>query len=257
MALFGRKKSHGVPVWPAGSPGKRLYAIGDVHGCLAELEELLDIIEADHGRRPRRDCHIVFLGDLIDRGPDSAGVLRRLRLMPPEFATLHFLRGNHEEMFVRCLVGSPNLIPTWLEHGGRACAISYGIDPSRLLDQDPEYLEHLLLSYIPQEDIRFVSGFLDTVRFGDYLLVHAGIRPGIPVAMQSGHDLRWIRGDFLNSDARHEAMIVHGHTIVEGVVRRPNRIGLDTGAYKTGILSALRIEEAETSVLVAGGAPPG
>jgi serine/threonine protein phosphatase 1 len=138
-----------------------------------------------------------------------------------------------------------------------ACAISYGIDPARLVERDPEILEHLLLSQIPQEDIRFVSGFRDTVRFGDYLLVHAGIRPGVPIARQSGHDLRWIRGDFLNSDTRHEAMIVHGHTITEGVVRRPNRVGLDTGAYKTGILSAMRIEETETSFFMAGRAISG
>ena len=237
-------------IGPRGSPDKRLYAIGDVHGCYAEMVRLLEMIERDNSVRERRACHIVFLGDLIDRGPGSAQVLQYLRERPPSFARLHFIKGNHEEMMVRCLSGEPQLIPAWLKHGGNTCAMSYGVDPSILADSDPVRLEHTLLSHIPQQDIDFLGGFVDQVRFGDFLLVHAGIRPGIPIEAQSGRDLRWIRAEFLNSDARHEAMIVHGHTITEGVVKRPNRIGLDTGAYRTGILSALRIEDHETAVLM-------
>ncbi len=236
--------------WPLGSPGKRLYAIGDVHGCLDEMERLLELVRADDAARPRKACHIVFLGDLVDRGPDSRGVLRRLRERPPDFAACHFLKGNHEEMMVRALSGEPDLIPAWLEHGGRSCAVSYGVDPSALRATEPEHLEHVLLSHVPKADIDFLSGFADRVRFGDYLLVHAGVRPGVPLDMQTGADLRWIRAEFLESDVRHDAMIVHGHTITDEVVRRPNRIGIDTGAYRTGILSALRLEDAETSVLM-------
>jgi serine/threonine protein phosphatase 1 len=244
-----RKKISRKDRWPCGPPGKRLYAIGDVHGCLSELVCLLERIERDHVGRPAKECHIVFLGDLIDRGPDSCGVVRLARQGLPAFAKAHFIRGNHEEMLVRGLSGEPGLIPAWLAHGGRSCAVSYGIDPSRLHDSDPGRLEHLLLSHIPADDIAFLAGCVDSVRFGDYLLVHAGIRPGVPLAEQKGHDLRWIRADFLESQVPHEAMIVHGHTISDGIVTRPNRIGIDTGAYQSGCLSALRIEEDETSIL--------
>ena len=237
---------------PRGSPGKRVYAIGDVHGCQDELTRLLGLIEADNAARPKRACFIVFLGDLIDRGPASAGVIRQLRRHPPAFAEVHFIKGNHEEMMVRALTGAPDLIASWLSHGGESCAISYGIDPSVLRDPDPVRLEHILLSHIPEADIRFLDGFVDTVRFGDYVLVHAGLRPGIPISAQSGRDLRWIRAEFLGSEVRHEAVVVHGHTITDTVEMRPNRICLDTGAYRTGVLSALRIEDDETSVLMTG-----
>ncbi len=254
--LFGRR-SRPPSGWPAGSPGKRLYAIGDVHGCLAELDQLLALIRADCTSRPAKETHIVFLGDLVDRGPDSRGVIDRLRRRPPDFATVHFIRGNHEEMMVRCLSGEASLIPSWLEHGGRSCAISYGVDPALLHESDPDRLEYTLLSRIPPEDIRFLAGFADQVRFGDYLLVHAGIRPGVALSAQKAHDLRWIRAEFLSSEVRHEAMIIHGHTVTETVDRRSNRIGLDTGAWRTGVLTALRIEDTETSILATGSESPG
>lgn len=237
---------------PEGSPGKRLYAIGDVHGCDAELAALLDLIEEDNARRARKPTFLVYLGDLIDRGPASREVIRRLRTAPAHFASQHVIRGNHEEMMVRSLSGEPGLIADWLRHGGNSCAASYGIDPSILHDTDPDRLEHTLLSHIPKSDIDFLAGAVDQVRFGDYLLVHAGIRPGVALASQSGRDLRWIRGDFLASEARHEAVIVHGHTITESVDERPNRIGIDTGAYRTGRLTALRIEGGERSYISAG-----
>ena len=234
---------------PAGSPGKRLYAIGDVHGCHAELSDLLSLIEADHSGRVRKPCFLVFLGDLVDRGPASREVIALLRENPPRFADIHIVRGNHEEMMVRCLTGEPELIPDWLRHGGQSCAASYGVDPSVLHDTDIYRLEHTLLSHIPKSDIDFLSRCVDQVRFGDYLLVHAGIRPGIPIARQSGRDLRWIRQEFLASDAAHEAFVVHGHTVTETPDVRPNRIGLDTGAYRTGRLTALRIEGEERAFL--------
>jgi serine/threonine protein phosphatase 1 len=234
-----------------GSPGKRLYVVGDVHGCHGALVALLELIEADNAARPARPVHIVFLGDLIDRGPASREVVQHLRTAPPAFASVHVIRGNHEEMMVRCLSGERDLIPDWLRHGGNACAISYGVDPSILHDTDIDRLEHTLLSHIPKADIDFLSRSVDQVRFGDYLLVHAGIRPGIPIARQSGRDLRWIRQEFLTSDALHEALIVHGHTITDTPDIRANRIGLDTGAYRSGRLTALRIEDDEREILSA------
>lgn len=247
QSLFkGRSSGAGGPL---GSPGKRLYAVGDVHGCHGELVELLGLIEADHASRPRKPAFIVFLGDLIDRGPASRDVLALLRARPPRFADIHVIRGNHEEMMVRCLSGEPELIPEWLRHGGQSCAVSYGVDPSVLHDSDIYRLEHTLLSHIPKDDIAFLSRCIDQVRFGDYLLVHAGIRPGVPLAQQKGRDLRWIRQEFLESDLRHEAFVIHGHTITETPDVRVNRIGLDTGAYRTGRLTALRLEGDEREFL--------
>ena len=232
-----------------GSPGKRLYAVGDVHGCHTALSALLELIEADNAARRAKPVHLVFLGDLIDRGPASREVVQKLRTAPPAFASVHVIRGNHEEMMVRCLSGERELIPDWLRHGGNACAMSYGVDPSILHDTDIDRLEHTLLSHIPKADVEFLSRSVDQVRFGDYLLVHAGIRPGIPLARQSGRDLRWIRQEFLESEAVHEALIVHGDTITETLDIRANRIGLDTGAYPGGRLTALRIEGDEREVL--------
>lgn len=237
---------------PRGREGKRLYAIGDVHGCYPELVDLIRMIADDNASRRPKDCHIVFLGDLIDRGPQSRDVIAYLRRQPPSFASLHFIRGNHEEMFVRSLSGEANLIQGWLQHGGLACALSYGVHPSDLSDTEPERLQQILKSYIPREDIEFVDQSVDMIRFGDYALVHAGVRPGVALARQNGRDLRWIRADFLDSDDPFEAVIVHGHTIRDDVERRHNRIGLDTGAYLTGRLSALRIEDDETAVLATG-----
>jgi serine/threonine protein phosphatase 1 len=250
-AWFGRSPAPGAAS-PKGSPGKRLYAIGDVHGCFDELQALLELIERDHRRRAEKPCHIVFLGDLVDRGPQSREVLSLLRSAPPAFAQMHVIKGNHEEMMVRSLSGEPELIPDWLKHGGRACAISYGVDPAILNDPDLHRLEHTLLSHIPEADIKFLAAAVDTVRFGDYCLVHAGVRPGVPLGAQTGRDLRWIRQEFLNFDTPHEAYIVHGHTISESVAFRPNRVGIDTGAYQSGILTALRIEGEERELLAVG-----
>lgn len=247
--LFAGSSRHRAP---EGSPGKRLYAIGDVHGCDAELGRLLALIEEDNARRPRKPTFVVYLGDLVDRGPASREVIRRLRTAPPRFASQHIVRGNHEEMMVRALRGEPHLIKDWLRHGGDTCARSYGLDPARLLTEDTETLEHLLTRSIPAEDIDFLGSCADQVRFGDYLLVHAGVRPGIALGAQSARDLRWIRGEFLESSADFGAVIVHGHTIEGGVVEKPNRIGVDTGAYRTGVLSAVRLEGTERSFLSVG-----
>lgn len=249
MRVFSSSTAPGHAKRLLGSPGKRLYAIGDVHGCHAELVKLLAVIQDDNARRKALPTFLVFLGDLIDRGPASRDVIALARRGLPHFAGAHIIRGNHEEMMVRSLSGERELIPDWLRHGGNACAISYGIDPSILHDTDLDRLEHTLLSHISKADIEFLASSVDQVRFGDYLLVHAGIRPGVPLARQSGRDLRWIRAEFLSSEAAHEAFIIHGHTITETPDIRPNRIGLDTGAYRTGRLTALRIEGDEREIL--------
>lgn len=223
-------------------PGKRAYAIGDVHGRLDLLEDILQQIERDISERPTKSNHIIFLGDLIDRGPSSRGVIERLIDYHPANIKCHFIMGNHEEVLVRGLRGEPAQLDNWLRHGGDATAQSYGVDQAYLRRQGTEALEYALLSAIPDRHIEFMAGFLDRIQFGDYLMVHAGVRPGTPIADQQPSDLRWIRREFLDSQADHGFVIVHGHTVEPEISNRSNRIGIDTGAYDTGVLTAVRLE---------------
>ena len=241
--------------YPRGTPGKRVYAIGDVHGRLDLLEDLLGQIEEDNALRTRCDTSIIFLGDLIDRGPDSRGVIERLLTEPPAIAKCYFLMGNHEEALVRGLSGEPRLLAPWLNHGGLACVESYGVDIGTVHGQPDHVIEHVLMSAIPQSHIDFMRGFLDSIRFGDYLFAHAGVRPDVPISDQSSRDLKWIRKEFLESEADFGCIVVHGHSIANAVSERPNRIGIDTGAYRSGVLTALRVEGAERSWLQTNGAP--
>lgn len=236
--------------WRA-SPNRRCYAIGDVHGCLAELDVLLHAIEADMAARAPKETHIVFLGDLVDRGPESRGVVERVRALADGDLSVLLIKGNHEEMLLRGLSGEPELLPKWLDYGGRACMASYGVPVSSLEGEAPETLEAVFHQAIPRAHLDFLDAGLDQIRFGDYLLVHAGVRPGLPLDRQSPRDLRWIRDEFLSSTADFGACIIHGHSIEPEIVIRPNRIGIDTGAYETGILSAVRLEDEEVEVLQA------
>ncbi len=234
-----------------GSPGKRLYAIGDVHGRLDLLDELFVKILKDARGRPSKPTFLVMLGDLIDRGPDSRGVIERIMSAHRGFDRVVNLTGNHEEMMRRGLSGEPHLLKGWLDHGGYQCAQSYGVSMSELLGQEVAVIEDILQSCVPREHLEFLAGFSDSARFGDYLLVHAGIRPGVSIDQQSARDMRWIRGEFLESAANHGVVVIHGHTVTEGVTMLPNRIGIDTGAYKSGLLTAIRIEDDECEFIQA------
>ncbi|RXD02195.1 serine/threonine protein phosphatase [Sphingomonas sp. UV9] len=233
----------------AGPSGKRLYAIGDVHGRLDLVDELLGRIEDDIAERPVETAAVVFLGDLIDRGPDSAGVVERLQTLRHYPAKTLFLLGNHEEFLLRALAGEPGIAHDWLGFGGDACAESYGIAPSALQAMDERRIAEVLHAAIPLAHVEFLKTFGDTFAFGDYLLVHAGIRPGVPIEQQQPRDLRWIRQPFLSDAHDHGCMVIHGHTISDGVDQRSNRIGIDTGAYRTGILTAAVIEDADVHFL--------
>ena len=229
--------------------GYRAYAIGDVHGRLDLLEQLLSEIERDRSERPTPKTLLVFLGDLIDRGPHSAQVIERLRTYSSDDARTVFLLGNHEEVLLRILDGDTSLIPSWLQFGGRQCLQSYGADSRRIaLETDEKALE-IIRGVIPEAHVAFLNSFIDSCRFGDYLFVHAGIRPGIAIDDQQQSDLRWIREPFLFDDTDHGCVVVHGHTICDEVEERPNRIGVDTGAYRTGILTALVVEGNERRYL--------
>ena len=227
---------------PRGARGCRAYVIGDVHGRLDLLEQLLGEIERDRTERPARKTLLVFLGDLIDRGPQSAQVVERLRTFSTKGIRTVFLLGNHEEVLLRILEGDAALVAKWRWFGGSECLSSYGIEPAQLAKLSEEQALDEVRKAIPAEHAKFFGSFVDTCRFGDYLFVHAGIRPGVRIEEQLQSDLRWIREPFLFDDSDHGCVVVHGHTISDEVQERPNRIGIDTGAYRTGILTALAIE---------------
>ena len=257
MSFFRRlsRRSAAQRPTPRGPADARLYAVGDIHGCLDLLDDLLRLIEDDLASRPPKKTWIVFLGDLIDRGPASAGVVERLRTYRPDGATPVFLAGNHEEIFTRVLDGESEILSDWLKFGGAECVESYGIDPSSLKRMEPAAAVERLRSQVPPAHVEFIQGFADTFRFGDYLFVHAGIRPGVDLDHQDQFDLRWIREPFLSFDDEHGLVVVHGHTITSEVEERANRIGLDTGAYRSGILTALAIEDEARWYLSTAGSP--
>ena len=234
-----RKKDQGLPSTPR---GHRAYAVGDVHGRLDLLDRLLEAIELDLEARPPRKCLLIFLGDLIDRGPDSNGVIERLRTFRHPRMKPYFLAGNHEEVLLRILAGERGVLSSWLQFGGAECLRSYGFDPTSLELTNERASLAAVRTVIPENHVQFLTSFCDTLCFGDYLFVHAGIRPGIDLSLQTQTDLRWIRQPFLEDVTDHGRVIVHGHTISAAVDERANRIGIDTGAYRTGLLTALAVE---------------
>jgi len=226
--------------------GWRAYAVEDIHGRLDLLDQLLAEIHAQLARRPAHKVLLVFVGDLIDRGPNSAEVIERLRTYRRDGVRTMFLLGNHEEVLLRILGGEAELITKWRWFGGAECLKSYGVDPSQLTGRSEQEALEIVRNAIPKEHKEFLETFVDTCRFGDYLFVHAGIRPGVEIDQQRQTDLRWIREPFLLYDTYHGFVVVHGHTISPEVELMPNRIGIDTGAYRTGVLTALAIEGSRT-----------
>ncbi len=253
---FLKKLSRGLMASDAkaarGKQGCRAYAVGDIHGRLDLLNQLISRIEDDVAARPRMKTFIVFLGDLVDRGAESAGVVERLRTFSPPYAKPIFLGGNHEEVLLRILAGDIGILPSWLKFGGAECAESYGIDPDALRSADELTALRMVKEKVPQSHNEFLKSFADTFRFGDYLFVHAGIRPGVALEEQDRSDLRWIREPFLTDAKEHGFVIVHGHTIVPAVEERRNRIAIDTGAYRTGMLTAVAIEDDKRWFLTTG-----
>lgn len=240
---------------PAGARGWRAYAIGDIHGRLDLLDQLLDKIHADLEERPAPKVLLIFVGDLIDRGPSSAQVVERLRTYSRDGVRTVFLLGNHEEVMLRILRGEADVIAKWCSFGGAECLKSYGLDPDKVTAASNEEALAMVRRAVPSEHAEFVETFDDSCRFGDYLFVHAGIRPGVELDQQKQSDLRWIREPFLFDETDHGFVVVHGHTIRPQVEVRPNRIGIDTGAYRSGVLTALAIEGNETWLLDTRSAP--
>jgi serine/threonine protein phosphatase 1 len=225
--------------------GTRVYAIGDIHGRLDLLDDLLFRIEADDRARGGAETQLIFLGDLIDRGPNSAGVVQRALELEQSGRPVRFLMGNHEEVFLKALDGSLEALRFFIKIGGRATILSYGFDEGEYGRLHFDELLPELIARVPSEHVAFLKRFEDRIAIGDYLFVHAGIRPRVPIEEQVGGDLRWIRSEFLDFRGDHGAVVVHGHTITDTVEERANRIGIDTGAFASGRLTALGLEGAE------------
>jgi serine/threonine protein phosphatase 1 len=232
---------------PAVPQGERVYAIGDIHGRSDLFKALIAAIEADDAAAAPARTTVVLLGDLVDRGADSAGVIAAARAWAAR-RRIRYLLGNHEELFIAALRDEESL-RSFLRIGGRETVLSYPIDRASFARADLAGAQELIRRAVPDEDIAFLSKAEDAIMIGDYLFVHAGIRPGIAMADQSSADLRWIRGEFTNSQADHAQCVVHGHTITEEIEVRHNRIGIDTGAFYTGRLTALRLEGTERVIL--------
>jgi serine/threonine protein phosphatase 1 len=214
--------------------GRRIYAIGDIHGCLAQLEQLHREIVRDLAARPVAAPLLVHLGDYIDNGPDSAGVIEHLISRSPPIPTINLL-GDHERMLLDALAGDRAAATDWLWAGGKAALASWGLDPELPREQWEVAF--------PPAHLAFLRGLQRTHREGDYLFVHAGIRPSVPLAAQTLDDLVSIRQPFLWTEQPLGVIVVHGHSSSPSVVRTGNRIGLDTGAGMGGTLTCAVLED--------------
>jgi serine/threonine protein phosphatase 1 len=235
--------------------GRVAYAVGDVHGRLDLLRRLVGIISDDHARVASDDRPLlIFLGDYVDRGDDPRGVIDLVLALAQHSAfEVRCLKGNHEEALLQFLA-DPTSGPVWAQHGGASTLLSYGVQPpaDRLNPDGWEETRQALAVALPAEHLAFFQGLELSLCLGDYMFVHAGVRHGVDLAEQSEHDLLWIRRPFLEEKRPFDKMIVHGHTPSEQPFVGANRIGVDTGAYATGVLSAVRLCGADRAFLSTG-----
>jgi serine/threonine protein phosphatase 1 len=235
---------HGYRHWARTPVATRIYAIGDIHGRLDLLDEMHLLIREDAASAGANSrIVVVYLGDYIDRGPRSREVIDRLLNSPlADFETIH-LRGNHEDIMLGFLDEGTRGAP-WFRHGGRETLQSYGVSaPRHEADQDFPVAQADLRQSLPRAHRAFLDDTRAMYRAGDYLFVHAGVRPGVAVADQNPTDFMWIRHEFMDSEVDFGVCVVHGHTIEARPAITNNRIGLDTGAYYTGQLSCAVIED--------------
>lgn len=231
--------------------GMRIYAIGDVHGRLDLLEQTHERIAYDLHRRPAASYRIVHCGDHIDRGPQSAGVVDHLVALSRHDPNVACLGGNHEDELLAFLADPVEGAELWFRYGGLDTLASYGID-ARSVQRQPTALTDLrdaFLDAFPTDHRLFIENLADDLILGDFLFVHAGIRPGMLLARQTRRDKRWIREPFLASLLDHGKVVVHGHTPVPLPEVRPNRINIDTGAFQSGRLTCIVIEGSSHSFL--------
>ena len=228
-------------VRPSLPDGVRIYAISDIHGCAHLLEQMLRVIDADVARsRPYRAIE-VFMGDYIDRGPDSRSTIDLL-IRRAKRGNAVFLKGNHEA-FLAEVFRAPSRLPDWLQVGGLQTLMSYGLSPTHNPpDEEQHELVRELAAAMPAQHREFFSRLRLTFTCGDFFFVHAGVRPDTPLSEQRETDLLWIRDEFLQSKKNFGKYVVHGHTPVRSAEILPNRANIDTGAYATGNLTLLYIQ---------------
>ncbi|WP_375380972.1 metallophosphoesterase family protein [uncultured Sphingomonas sp.] len=241
--MFNPFKSRLKPSSVSLPTGVSVYAVGDVHGRIDLLDRLIASIDDDAEERRIHAPTIIFTGDLIDRGPASAAVVARLHDLKAARPETRFLMGNHEEVFLAALEGGSRAMRGFCRIGGRETAISYGIEPECYERMDYDELRDALVAAVPDCHRRFLASFEDMVVLGDYAFVHAGVHPERSLDAQRPEDLRWIRTPFLDHRGTLEKTIVHGHTATDEVEWRPHRIGVDTGAYRTGRLTAVGLQD--------------
>jgi serine/threonine protein phosphatase 1 len=221
--------------------GLRIYAIGDVHGCADLLDRFLMRIDAHQSAHPAFRPVEIFLGDYIDRGPASREVLDRLSARSRTRETV-CLKGNHEA-FLEDFLNDPAILSEWRHYGGLETLLSYGLVPSVNMElAEQKRLAATFSQVLPLSHRLFLGSLRPSFTCGDYFFVHAGARPGVPLAKQREEDLLWIREDFLLCETDFSKIVVHGHTPVSEPDIRPNRINIDTGAYATGQLTCLMLE---------------
>lgn len=225
--------------------GAVLYAIGDIHGRADLLKELHSAIESDAESRQSVRKIVVYLGDYTCRGPDSYGVVEMLCSDPlPGFERV-FIRGNHEDIICRFLDGDLSWGAHWLKYGGIEALEAYGVFAKPCEENEVHRLAAMrdnLAAALPENHEQFLRDTVFSHREGDYIFVHAGIKPGIPFEQNDPNTFMWIRREFLGSDVNHGGVVVHGHTISDIPEVRHNRIGIDTGAYRSGTLTCLVLE---------------
>jgi len=221
--------------------GTRVYIVGDIHGRLDLLLDISARISADLLSRPVLESRFVFLGDYIDRGPDSAGVLSRLADMLDE-PNVVLLRGNHEQILLNFLA-DPDILRDWRNHGGLETLQSYGVPvDDAIAGRGYAQARKALAERMPQAHLRLLKKTWHSCSIGDYFFCHAGIDPARGLDEQSPHDLMWTRKPFLDCDKPFGKIVVHGHTPLSDPEVRPNRINVDTGAHSTNVLTCLILE---------------
>ncbi len=243
----------------AGTPADTvIYAIGDIHGRLDLLSELHERILADADGRHAAHRLLIYLGDYVSRGPESCAVVERVRSWKPGGFRCVTLRGNHEELLLRYLDGDLSAGRHWFDFGGLETLAAYGVrNHGGYNDTDLEDLRCRFGEALPEAHRDFFRRLQVSHRVGRYFFVHGGIRPGIALEDQRAQDCIWIRGEFLSSEAEHGAIVVHGHSISEAPELRNNRIGIDTGAYRSGVLTCLVLDGVRQDFLQTGAGAAG
>jgi serine/threonine protein phosphatase 1 len=233
--------------------GRLVYAIGDIHGYPGQLAALLRQIadDAEQAAAAERPL-IVFLGDYVDRGPDGRAVIEQiLSVMDDERFEVVALKGNHEDALLRFLA-DPGFAPAWIANWGEATLRAYGVAPPSGFDVAAcQAAQARFADALPARHRAFLADLRLSLEVGDYLFVHAGVRPGVPLDAQAERDLIWIRYEFLESDQPFGKVVVHGHTPADRPERKANRINVDTGVYFSGTLTAVRLSGEQQSFLQA------